>query len=241
MSPKPYLQRIELRRDEVPSFNEYPFNIPVIKQLKTLEFHPDVTFIIGENGTGKSTLIEAIAYVMGMNPEGGNKNTRFTTQRTHSELHDYLKRVRSYKYPKDFYFLRAESFYNLATFVDGVGGLYSYGGKSLHKQSHGESFMSVMNHKLRGNGFYVMDEPESALSPTRQMSALIELDRLVKKESQFIIVTHSPILLSYPRAKIYEVKEGDLTEVTYTQTEHYEVTRNFLNRYEVMLEQLHIL
>ena len=238
MKQKPYLKEIRLRRDAVKDFKIYPFCITGIKALESLQFHPDVTFFVGENGTGKSTLIEAIAVALGFNPEGGTKQSQFTTNRTHSELHSYLSMTRSFKKPADGYFLRAESFYNLATYMDETGYLAGYGDRSLHQQSHGESFMSTLLHKLRGNGLYIMDEPEAALSPARQMAALSAIHRLVENDSQFIIATHSPILLAYPRARIYQFSETGINEIRYEETDHYSVTREFLNNRNEMLRIL---
>lgn len=238
IAEKPYLQQISLKRDEISDWNSYPFSIPAIRQLQTMEFHPDITFLIGENGSGKSTLIEAIAVAMGFNAEGGTKNTRFATASTHSGLHAYLKTVRSFKRPQDWYFLRAESFYNVASFMDDVVYLKGYGDKSLHERSHGEAFMATLQIKLRGNGFYIFDEPEAALSPSRQMAALRIIHDLIKQRSQLIIATHSPILLAYPNAKILQLGEQGFEEVRYEETEIYRVTRNFLNRHEKMLDIL---
>ncbi|WP_077339779.1 AAA family ATPase [Pseudocolwellia agarivorans] len=242
---KPYLKEITLKRDKVDNFDDFPFCIPTIKALDSLEFHPDVTFLVGENGSGKSTLLEAIAVTLGLNPEGGNKNTNFSTEKTHSELGNYLKTVRSYKKPKDYYFLRAESFYNVATYtenldVDPLLGpqIHGYGEKSLHELSHGESFMATFMNKLKGHGLYLMDEPEAALSPTKQMTAISVIHELVKNNSQLIIATHSPILLAYPRAKIYHFSDSGIHETTYEDTEHFEVTRDFLNRHEMMTKVL---
>lgn len=238
MQAKPYLKEIHLDRSAVPGFDEYPFNIAVVHELQVLKFHPDVTFLVGENGAGKSTLIEAIALVMGFGPEGGTKNVRLATAETVSVLSEYLKPVKSFKQPKDHYFLRAESFYNVATYMDQIGYLAGYGNKSLHERSHGEAFMATLTMKLRGKGFYIFDEPEAALSPTRQMAALGAIHQLVRDESQFIIATHSPILLAYPRAKILLLDEDGISEVDYEDTEHYSVTKQFLNNHQRMMQIL---
>lgn len=235
---KPYLREIILQIEQITVWDEYPFNLPAIADLTTLTLHPDVTFLVGENGTGKSTLLEAIAISLGFNPEGGNKNTTFETRATHSPLHTHLKLVKSHQRPRDSYFLRAESFYNLASYMDDVDYLKGYGGRSLHQQSHGESFLAVLEHKLKGHGLYIFDEPEAALSPMRQLVALGHLHHLVQQHSQFIIATHSPILLAYPNATIYQITESGIHTISYTETEHYTLTKMFLNRHEEMLHQL---
>lgn len=184
--------------------NSYPFNIPAIRYLARaggLAFEKPVTFFVGENGTGKSTLIEAIAVAMGFNAEGGSRDFTFTTQRTHSELCDFLTIIKTVV-PKDGFFLRAESFYNTASYLDQNSTLQRYGGVSLHEQSHGESFLSLVTNRFAGHGLYILDEPESALSPQRLMSLLVSIDELVRDNSQFIIATHSPILMAYPEAEI---------------------------------------
>lgn len=238
LSEKPYLKEIRLNRKTVENPNAYPFGLPAIKSFGNLAFHPDVTFFVGENGTGKSTLIEAIAIAMGFNPEGGTKHSTFSTKHTHSPLHHHLKTIKSYKHPKDGYFLRAESFYNLATLMDETGYYTTYSDKSLHAQSHGESFMATLTTKLKGNGLYIMDEPEAALSPSRQMAALTAIHQLVREKSQFIIATHSPILLAYPRATIFQFSPTGIKAVKYEDTEHYTVTKDFLNRHQQMVKYL---
>jgi predicted ATPase len=238
LSAKPYLIDITLLREDVPSFDDYPFSLPAVRNLHTLRFHPDVTFFIGENGTGKSTLMEAIAQLLRYNPEGGNKNTLFSTRETHSNLYKYMRSGKSYKIPTDGFFLRAESFYNVASYIDDVEYSGSYGGKSLHAQSHGESFLSLLNHRFRGKGLYLLDEPEAALSPSRQLSALAVIHKLVKANSQFIIATHSPIIMAYPNAQIYLFSEAGIREVEYEETEHYKISRDFLNQRERMLQVL---
>lgn len=237
-----YLRSIELKRDSVKSFLSYPFCLPAIRNLSSLEFHPKVTFIVGENGTGKSTILEAIAIICGFNAEGGTRNFNFTTSDTHSELHSYIKLIKGIKTPKDGFFLRAESFYNVATNIDDLerddpGLLSSYGGRSLHQQSHGESFFSVFMNRFRGRGLYILDEPEAALSPSRQMSMITKIHELVEQDSQFIIATHSPIIMAYPNAVIYEIKDV-IKKVNYEETEHYQIMKSFINNKNKMLDIL---
>ena len=204
--PRRYIDRIYLR-EPVPA-DSYLSALPAVRALGDREhpllFPAGVTFLVGENGTGKSTLLEAVAVACGFNAEGGTRNFDFSTRATHSPLHEYLTVGRT-AYPRDGFFLRAESFYNVATNIDemdetipGPRLIDSYGGVSLHKQSHGESFLALVEHRFGGNGLYLLDEPEAALSPTRMMSLLVLLRNLVKKHSQFIIATHSPILMAYP-------------------------------------------
>jgi predicted ATPase len=237
--PRRYFEAIRLEREAVGGFDEYPFSIPSIRYLERLEFHPAVTFFIGENGSGKSTLLEAIAVKAGFSAEGGDKQLQFSAHDTHSPLHDCLKLERAFGRPTDGFFLRAESFYNVASKLENLGSSFrGYGGKPLHQQSHGESFLAVLKERLQGGGVYLFDEPEAALSPQRQLSVLTLMHRLVHHQSQLIIATHSPILLAYPQAKIYQFSESGIAEVKYTETEHYQITKDFLNRHERMLEIL---
>jgi predicted ATPase len=247
MGPSPqFVRSIRLLREEVPTFDEYPFSLPAVRELFELSFHPAVTFLVGENGSGKSTLLEAIAVSAGFNPEGGSRNFAFSTRASHSDLHRYLRLSRGYKRPKDGYFLRAESFYNVASEIDrldeapGLGPpiKLSYGGKSLHSQSHGESFMALLTERLSRAGLYIFDEPEAALSPSRQMAALARIHALVKKGAQFIIATHSPILMAYPDAQIFSLGGDTIRAVAYDETEHFTVTRDFLNNHKRMLRAL---
>ncbi|MCH3965420.1 MAG: AAA family ATPase [Clostridium sp.] len=237
-----FLRSIELKRNEVKSFSEYPYSLPIIKNLSSLAFHPKVTFIVGENGSGKSTILEAIAVACGFNPEGGTINFNFSSRDTHSKLYNYIRLVRGVRKPKDGFFLRAESFYNLATNIDELdrespGLIFSYGGKSLHKQSHGGSFFSVFMNRFGGNGLYILDEPESALSPARQMSMISRIHELAKLNSQFIIATHSPIIMAYPEATIYEIKEK-IEVVKYEETENYQIMKSFINNKNRMIDIL---
>lgn len=231
-----------LRREAIASFDVYPYHLPAIRNLETLPLHQAVTFLVGENGSGKSTLLEALAVAAGFNAEGGSKNFRFTTRASHSELHRHLRLARSHKRPQTGFFLRAESFFNVATEVDDLNKiaplLDSYGGKSLHEQSHGESFIALLKHRFGPAGLYFLDEPEAALSPLRQMSALVRIHELVGGGSQFIIATHSPILMAYPTATILAVGEHGLAPIRYEDTEHYALTRRFLNDPAGMLKKL---
>lgn len=239
-----YVSAVVLRRKKVPDFGRYPFSVPAVRGLSELPLHPRVTFLVGENGTGKSTLIEAIAVCCGFNPEGGSRNFTFETYRSHSELCDFLSLYKGVRHPRDGYFLRAESFYNVATNIEhldegdrGPSIKYSYGG-SLHEKSHGESFFALLMNRLGGHGLYIFDEPEAALSPRRQLAMLCRIDELVKQDSQLIIATHSPILTAYPDSFIYEPSAEGIHRRPYEDTDNYRVTKEFLNRYPRMLREL---
>ena len=221
----------------------YPFCLPVIKEIEKIDFHPKATFIVGENGTGKSTLLEAVSIAWGFNPEGGSVNFNFSTTDSHSVLHEYIRVVKGITKPEDGFFLRSESFYNVASEVDKLDEnsgtfLSNYGGDSLHKKSHGESFFALFMDRFRGNGLYLLDEPEAALSPTRQMAFLSRMDQLIKQKSQFIIATHSPIIMAYPDSLLLSVTEDGLKASVYEETEHFLLTREFLNNPSRYLEIL---
>lgn len=244
--PGPYLVELRLLRERIPDASRFPYTLPVIRHLDTLTFHPKVTYFIGENGTGKSTLLEAIAVACGLNPEGGSRNFNFATRASHSSLDECLRLSRTLSLPADSYFLRAESFYNVASEIErldreGGGGppiIGAYGGVSLHEQSHGESFFALFKNRFRDNGLYLMDEPEAALSPKRQLECLALLHHYVKRGGQFVVATHSTIIMAYPEARIYLLEADGIREVAYTDTEHYLVTRGFLSNPQRSLEAL---
>lgn len=246
MESLPYIKELYLNRERIESFDCYPFSIPAIRKLDSLKLGKEVTFFVGENGSGKSTLMEAIAVAMNFNAEGGSKNFCFGTRESHSILHKYLRIVKSHTRPKDGYFLRAESYFNVATHIENLDQeasfgpqiIDSYGSKSLHEQSRGESFFSLFLHRFGGNGIYLLDEPEAALSPTRQLAVLARMKQLISNSSQFIIATHSPILLAYPGATIYQIDHNGINQTAYENTELYGVTKSFLENRERMLNEL---
>lgn len=241
-----YITEIKIRDSEDIDYSVFPFSLPVVKHLDHLQLKSKVTFLVGENGTGKSTLLEAIAVNFGFNLEGGSRNFKFSTKSTHSELYKHITLVKGTRRPRDGFFLRAESFYNVATEIERLDEEPSfdppltgaYGGKSLHEQSHGESFFSLVMNRFFGNGLYLLDEPEAALSPSRQMALLARIHDLAENNSQFIIATHSPILLTYPEAQIYVLSEGGITLTPYWETEHFMVTKQFINNPNAMLRHL---
>ena len=228
LAEKPYLRRVEFRDSAAIDPAAYPFTIAAARHIEQLVFHPDVTFFVGENGSGKSTVLEALAMALGYSQEGGTRNVRLETADTVSSLHRSLKPIKSWKKPADGYFLRAETFFNVATYIEELGCVAQYCG-APHRRSHGEAFMAVLQHKLRGRGLYLLDEPEAALSPSRQLAALRAIHDLVQDGSQFVIATHSPILLAYPQARIYRFDGNGVMPVAYADTEHFTVTRAFLN------------
>ncbi len=236
-----------IRKHEIPQGGKdgYLNRIPAVASLTELTLTAPVTFFIGENGAGKSTLLEAVAVSYGFNPEGGSRNFNFSSNNTHSGLYQHLTLIKMPARPRDGYFLRAESFYNLASNIDELDRdfmdpplLKSYGGKSLHAQSHGESFLALAMNRFGGKGLYILDEPEAALSPTRQLALLRRIYDLVKNGSQFLIATHSPILMAYPGAALFLLDEAGINNINYQDTEHYQVTRSFLENPKRMLKML---
>lgn len=228
----------------------YPFDLPAVLHLGERSFRAPVTVFVGENGMGKSTLLEALAVAVRLNPEGGSRNLRFATKDTHSELHRLLRVTRGPRPPRDAYFLRAESFYNVATQIDKLDGhadhklteappiLDSYGKRSLHEQSHGESFFTLFLRRFGGRGLYLLDEPEAALSPQRQLALLVRMHQLVQDGSQFVMATYSPILMGYPGADTWLFGENGISRTEAHATEHWQITKHFLNDPEGMLKEL---
>ena len=238
-----FVKKIILEREKIEDMQKYPFTIPLVKDFREIEFHTNVTFFIGENGVGKSTFMEAIAVALQLNPEGGTQNFVFHTRDTHSSLSRYLTLQKSGLLPTTKYFLRAESFYNVASEIinnsetSECGPLYgSYGG-NLHECSHGESFIKLVQNRFTEKGLYILDEPESALSPSRQMSLLCMIDSLAKNGSQFIIATHSPILISYREGEILDLNQN-FKKVEYKETDIYAIYKLFLENDVKMQEYL---
>ena len=244
--PAPLLPAVRLDREWVSTFETYPFNLPAIRTLGTLPLHPRVTYFIGENGSGKSTLLEAIAVALGLNPEGGSHGIRFTTRASHSVLHAYLDLGLDGRRPPDGFFLRAESFFNLATEVDrldrenayGRSVLDAYGGRSLHEQSHGEAFFAIFEKRLNRRGVFLLDEPEAALSPTRQLGLLRLVHRMVRGGAQLIMATHSPVLLAYPDSWIYEFGPHGIARTGYDASINVQMMREFLARKDEIVAAL---
>lgn len=241
-----YVRRVQLLHEQIPNYNNYPFDLPMIHQLHELSLHPQVTYFVGENGMGKSTLLEAIAIAAGFNPEGGTLNFNFSTHDSHSDLEKYIRLIKGVERPRDGFFLRAETYYNVATHIEQLDSVPSYGGRiidqfggvSLHEQSHGESFFAAFVNRFRGNGLYMMDEPESALSPLRQLSMLARIHELVQKNSQFIIATHSPILMAYPNSIIYEFSTDGIRKTDLKETSHYRLLEQFIHDKDRLLHHL---
>lgn len=241
-----FLTGVSLASVPADSASSYPFTLPAVRTLDALELHPAVNFFVGENGSGKSTVLEAIAVSMGFNAEGGSRNFRFTTRSSESSLGDVIRPHRTLKRPRTGYFLRAESFFNVATEIERIDAAStrgapirdSYGPRALHEQSHGESFWSLFMHRFGEDGLYLLDEPEAALSPARQMAFLVRMHELVQQRCQFIIATHAPILLTYPNARVWSFTDDGIAQISYRDTDHFLLTRRILEDPEAMMKQL---
>lgn len=245
MKTQHFLNSVLFDSGAVPDWQVYPFCVPAIRKLSGLELHPKVTFFVGENGSGKSTLLEAIAEKLGFQSHGGGRNASPGQQEYSSLLTPLLRLSRTQNRPMDGFFLRAESFYNFATELDDLekmpfcdGGLRWYGGRSLHDQSHGESFLNLLTERLHGHGLYLFDEPEAALSPQHQLAMLVRMHDLVCDFSQFIITTHSPLIMAYPDAWIYQFTGEGIRRVAYEETEHYRITKSFMRDHTGMMREL---
>lgn len=238
-----FIKEIVFNREKVSDFDQYPFSIPLVKNFSNLKLSKIVTFFVGENGVGKSTFIEAIALLLGLSSESGSKNFLYCSKNTHSSFYKYLTLYKSGRVPTTKYFLRAESFYNFSTEMerlvkeDHFTELLNVYDGFLHECSHGEAFLKVIKNRFFKNGLYILDEPESALSPNRQMALLCLIDELAKNGSQFIIATHSPILISYREGEILDLNQG-FKKVEYKETEIYKTYKLFLENSEKMQEYL---
>ncbi|GAB4051768.1 AAA family ATPase [Catellatospora paridis] len=236
-----FLRWVELDDDGVDAA-AYPFALPAVAGLRKagrLELDPKVTFLVGDNGTGKSTLIEAIAVAAGFNPEGGSQNFDFATRASESVLGEHLTLVRGLRKPRTGFFLRAESFYNVATEIERLEVQGSYGGRSLHERSHGESFLDLVTFRFGPQGLYLLDEPEAALSVYGCLAVIARIQELTAQGSQFVIATHSPILLAVPGARILQLDAGGgITQVGFDEAEPVSLTRSFLAEPQLYLHHL---
>jgi predicted ATPase len=237
------VRSVALKREDSVDRNAYPFSIAALRDFSGLELDPKVTFLVGENGSGKSTLTEAIAIAAGLNPEGGSKHLKVSTHASQSPLHRHLRLVRGTRRIRDGYFLRAESFFNVATYLEELRredprALLPYGGTSLHEQSHGESFIALIANRFGPDSFFVLDEPEAALSLRGVLALMRRMHDLVGEGSQFLISTHSPVLLGYPEATIYALSDSGIAKVSYEESEVFQLTRSFLDDRSQFLRHL---
>lgn len=218
----------------------YLWDIEAFRGVEQLHFQKPVTFFVGENGSGKSTLLEAMAIAYGFNPEGGTRNYSFSTRDSHSPLERAIRLGKGHRRAAHGYFLRAESFYNVATQeeVYARSGLTPIPSRGYHEKSHGESFLALAQDYLRPEGVYFFDEPEAALSPQRQLTLLLEISRCVQEGSQFFMVSHSPILLALPDAELLTFDRGAVHACTYEETDSYQITKMFIQNREKILAEL---
>jgi predicted ATPase len=234
------LSSIELLPLDCAEKNLYPFNLPWISDFKKLIFNSQVTFFVGENGKGKSTLMEALAVNLGFNAEGGSKNFIFSTTATHSCLHKYLRLAKIKPVLGSSFFYRSESFYNFASEIDRLdsepaGSPFvrdSYGGKSLHTQSRGESILSLIMNRFNATGLYLLDEPEAGLSLTSQMAIGMRISELAAKGAQFLIATHSPFLISIPNSEVFSFDEQEISVIEYKKTMQYILAKRMLSDFQ---------
>ncbi len=245
----PLLDKVKVTIPDDIDQNSYPFSLSIIKNLHEINFFTAVTFFVGENGTGKSTILEALALKAGFGFEGGSKNISFRTadEKFYTPIEKFSERftLSWRKKPQNGYFFKAESFFNVANYIDVLAqtdwqAYASYGGKSLHEQSHGESFLSFFQNRLGNAGFFILDEPEAALSPQKQLTLMLIIHEMCKNSynAQFIIATHSPLLLAFPQATIYSCDSEVLKTISYQDSQHYQITKQFLDNPEQYLHYL---
>jgi len=239
----PFLSAVVPAPEGIPESERFPLSLPFVRNLQKIELHPAVTFFIGENGSGKSTLLEAIAVRAGFPETGGPLSKESFVREPDGGLHDYIRLRRSFRVPSDGFFLRAEAFFGLAIELDEASlrdpaALDQYGCESLNERSHGEAFLQLIAHRFRWESLFVLDEPEAALSPQRLLTLLKEIDVLVRGGCQFLVATHSPILMAYPDAWIYQLEDGDFNRIAWEDTDHVRTTKAFLSRPEAFLRHL---
>ncbi len=239
----PFFRRVEPHPDGIPASGAFPLGLPLVQGFRGFDLHPAVTFLVGENGSGKSTFLEAIAVRAGFPETGGPLSRDSFVRDLDGGLHDYLRLQRSHRTPADGFFLRAEAFFGLATDLDARSldepwVLDAYGAKSLNERSHGEAFLQLIQERFRWESLFVLDEPEAALSPQRQLVLLKEMDILVRGGCQFLVATHSPILMAYPDAWIYALDAGRFERTSWEDTDHVRTTRAFLDRPAAFLRHL---
>lgn len=240
LGPGPYLRGARLRADQ--DLADFPFTIPAVRAIEELDLGAPVTFLVGDNGSGKSTLVEGLAVAAGFAPEGGPLGDELDgpgpRPRRVDRLGDALELELSPFRPRAGFFLRAESFFNVAARVDAVDLEAVYGGVKLHEQSHGESFLALAANRFGADGLYVLDEPEAALSLTSALGFIDVMHAAAAEGAQFVVATHSPILLACPGARIYEVSEAGIEPVSYEQVDAVRLTRSFIEAPERFLRHL---